>query len=621
MKIHLSAPSWLVLTGAILVASSTYCPAIAQTTTEKTPAPPASEPTKNTPTDAPSPSNTTAKEEADSAPDNDNLAIPEKQEDLPNVALTSEIFFKIVTSEIAFQRGDFGSAYSTLMALGQQTHDPRLPKRAMEMALVAKQPFQAMLSAKLWREYSPKSDDALQYYLTIILANNDWKEIQNALKPRLANASAAERGALILQITQMLARSEQKENAFKALDKLLQPYPGLLETHLGLAQTAFASNNHVRALVEAKTAMRIDPNSALAVLTLAQVSPSPQEGLETLSNYLIAHPNSPQIRRAYAGMLIDQKQYAQARSQFILLREDNPTDPNLMFTLGVLSLQLNDNDTAESNLTAFITSDPHLIDARDASNALLYLSQIADDKKNGEAALAWLEKIPSNDGKNPVFANAQMRRAVLLSRYQSLDAARQFLHQIEATGQDKVAALELEAELLRNAGQIDAAYKLLKEATATYTDNAELYYDLAMTAEKAEKLVEMEQALRRAIEINPRNAQPYNALGYAFVERNIRLPEARELIQKAFDLAPNDPFIMDSMGWVEYRQNNLDAALDLLQRAYKIRPDPEIAVHIGEVLWVMGKEQEAREMWAIVAQKEANNASLKSTLERLKVTP
>ena len=214
-----------------------------------------------------------------------------------------------------------------------------------------------------------------------------------------------------------------------------------------------------------------------------------------------------------------------------------------------------------------------------------------------------------------------MRRAVLLSRYQSLDAARQFLHQIEATGQDKVAALELEAELLRNAGQIDAAYKLLKEATATYTDNAELYYDLAMTAEKAEKLVEMEQALRRAIEINPRNAQPYNALGYAFVERNIRLPEARELIQKAFDLAPNDPFIMDSMGWVEYRQNNLDAALDLLQRAYKIRPDPEIAVHIGEVLWVMGKEQEAREMWAIVAQKEANNASLKSTLERLKVTP
>lgn len=542
------------------------------------------------------------------------------KEDLPNVALTDEILFKVVSAEIAFQRGDFPAAFATTMAVAQQTRDPRLPKRAMEMALIAKQPLQAFVASRLWHEYSPNSDEATQYYLGFMVMNNNLDEVNTVISKRLAEATPKERGLLLLQTQRLVMRATNKEAAFNLLENINKPYPDYIESHLALAQAAFASNNNVRAMVEAHTALKINPASQLAALTLAQVSPSPESALKALENFLAENPNSLEVRRAYAGMLIEQKQFAQARSQFLLLQSEQPQDPSVMYTLGVLSLQLNDVPTAEKNLTAFVQAvDNAPSEQRDPTTALLYLSQIADDHKDGVAALAWLSKVQSYNGKNAAYLNAQLRRAVLISKYENLERALDFLHALKTTPEEQVQVIQLEAELLRNAKRDKDALAVLQKSTETYPDNPDLLYDYAMMAEKFDQVGDMEKALRHVISINPNNQHAYNALGYSFADRNMRLPEARSLIEKALSLAPDDAFIIDSMGWLEYREKNYDASVKLLQRAYKIRPDVEIAAHLGEALWVSGDQENAKTILREAFQKDPTNTALKDALERLKI--
>jgi Flp pilus assembly protein TadD len=319
-------------------------------------------------------------------------------------------------------------------------------------------------------------------------------------------------------------------------------------------------------------------------------------------------------------MLIDQKQYAQARSQLETLQKNKPEDPSVLYALGVLAMQLNDLKAAEKYLTNFvqiIEANPN--EQRDPTSAYIYLSQIADDRKDGTAALDWLAKIQSYDGKNAAYFDAQLRRAVLIAKYQSLEQAQQFLKDLPATSEEQVEIVQLNAELLRNANRDADAANLLQQAIQTYPDNATLLYDFAMMAERADRFEDAEKALRRLIEISPKNQNAYNALGYLYVDRNVHLAEARVLLEKALSLAPDDAFILDSMGWLEFKENHYETALALLQRAYQIRPDAEIGIHLGEVLWVMGEQQKAKEVWGEVQKNDASNAVLKGTLERLNV--
>lgn len=560
----------------------------------------------------------TAPEPTDASTDQP-AAITDK-ENLPDIPLTREIFFQVTVAEVAFQRGDFPAAYSTYMALGQQTHDPRFPKRALQMALIAKQPSQAFYASRFWYEYAPKSDEALQYYLGFLIVNNDYSEVKSMLAKHLVDAEPKERGLLILQSERLIMRGSNKETSFNLLEELYKPYPDYIESHLALAQAAFASNNSVRAMLEARAALKITPSSEIAILTVAQVSPSPDDALKVLAEFLSQYPAAFEVRRAYAGMLIEQKQYAQARSQFDILLADKPNDPNVLYTLGVLSLQLNDMPTAEKNLKAFVAlTDGAQPDQRDPTTAYLYLSQIADDRADGAAAQDWLTKIQSYDGKNAAFFNAQLRRAILMAKYGTLEQARDFLHELKTNPEEKIQVIQLDAELLRNADHDQEAMTILQDAVKENPENPDLLYDYAMLAEKLDHIDDMEKALRHVIAINPDNQQAYNALGYSLADRNIRLPEARVLIEKALSLAPDDAFIIDSMGWLEFRENKVDSALTYLQRAYSIRPDADIAVHVGEVLWTMGDQKKAIAIWKEAKQKDPKNATLKSTLERLKV--
>ena len=278
---------------------------------------------------------------------------------------------------------------------------------------------------------------------------------------------------------------------------------------------------------------------------------------------------------------------------------------------------MGDVPAAEKNLTRFLaTQEASGNEALDPTSALIYLSQIADERNDGVAALDWLSRIPSLDGKNTAYFSSQMRKAQLLAKYNKLDEALAFLHAYPATPAEHTQVIQMEAELLRDNNRVKEAYALLQTAVADHPENTDLLYDYAMMAEKLDHLPEMESALRTVIRLTPKNQHAYNALGYSWADRSMRLPEARELIQKALELAPDDPFIMDSMGWLEFRQNNAKVALPLLQKAYDIRPDVEIAAHLGEVLWSLGNKPEAKKIWQEAIKKEPGNALLKSTVAR-----
>jgi len=222
-------------------------------------------------------------------------------------------------------------------------------------------------------------------------------------------------------------------------------------------------------------------------------------------------------------------------------------------------------------------------------------------------------------GEGEQYVQAQIRYAQVLARQGKLDDARAHLQQAAAKSSPQRIQLVLaEAQLLRDANQPKAAFDLVGQALDRVPNNPDLLYDYAMLAEKIERVDVLESSLRKLIEIRPEHAHAYNALGYSLADRNQRLPEARELIEKALKLAPDDSFIIDSMGWVLYRQGKLKDSLGYLRRAYAGRPDPEIAAHLGEVLWALGERSEAERVWGDAARDSPDNETLANTIKRLK---
>ena len=545
------------------------------------------------------------------------MPVKPPEEHLPAVPLTKEILFKVLSSEIAFQRGNWQSAYVTLLGAAQQTRDPRLARRAAEMALSAKQAGEALVAIRLWRELAPDSEEATQYYLGFIMLSNNLAEAKPILEKRLLDAPPQARGVMMLQIQRLLTRAQDKAGAFTLLEQLVTPYTAMAEAHLALAQQAFSSGNTARAKEEASIALNLKPDSELAILTSAQVADS-TEVEKILTDFLKKYPGSREVRVAYARTLIDQKQYEKARSQFEILLKGDKQDPTTLLALGLLNAQIGDTLAAERYLSTYVDQlSKHPDEARDNTQALLILAQISADRNDIDGALKWLAQVEPGDA----YLDAQLRRAQLLSKRGDLDGARRVLAEIDTNGErEKTQVTQVEAQLLREANRPQEAFKVLETALKAQPDNPDLLYDYAMAAEKLDNLSAMETALRKLIAIAPENQQAYNALGYSLAERNIRLPEALTLIQKALTLAPQDPFIVDSMGWVQYRLGNLQEAETRLRTAYGLLPDPEIAVHLGEVLWVKGQKTDAQKLWREVRQKDPQNDALKSTLARLRAT-
>ena len=530
---------------------------------------------------------------------------------LPNQELTEAVLYEYLLAEIAGQRGSIGLSAQAYADLAKRTRDPRIAKRAAEVALYARMPNAAIEAARIWYETESSSMQALQTLTSLLINAKRHDEALPYLQKLLA-ADGGNAGDGFLQLSRLLANSQDKALTLKLVQQLAQPYPGLAQAHFAVAQAAIAAEQSELALAEVRAASRLKPDWDLPALFEAQLlqRQSNALALKRLAAFLERYPKAREVRMSYARVLVAERKHTEARAEFQALSKDFPDNIDVVFAVGVLSLQLQDYAMAEANFKRLL-----LLPYRDKNTARLYLGQIAEEQKNYPEALRWYDEVAGGEQ----YLKAQIRHALVLGKQGKLDAARAHLRQIEVNGdQARVQLLLAEAQLLRDANQPRQAFDLIGNALQGMPDQPELLYDYAMLAEKLERIDLLETNLKKLISLQPGHAHAYNALGYSLADRNLRLSEAQGLIEKALQLAPDDPFIIDSMGWLMYRMGKHKQALEYLRKAYAARPDPEIAAHLGEVLWVAGERSEAEKIWLEATQKTPGNDALTSTIKRLK---
>ena len=548
-----------------------------------------------------------------------SIAINSGNDVLPELPLSDELLFKYLSAEVAAQRGNFLAAYATMMSIARSSRDPRLARRAAEIAISGKLVAEALKAARLWQEIAPQSEEAAQVTISLELASNQTDNAKKSLAKRLAASNEKTMPGVIVQIERLLARMPDKTKAAALLKELLEPYRGSVEARLTLAQLAMLSGDRATAVREAREALAAHPQSELAALTLAQILADKTEASQSLAQFLQKNPTSRDVRMAYARSLFEQAKVEEAKKEFKTLLQQSPKDQTVLYAMGLLSVQTNELANAETYLTAYINSLEGKGDSeRDATQALLILAQIAEDRGDINGALKWLDLVEQSS--QSTYIGAVLKRAQLLAKNGKLSQARESLNELDTNNNDdRIKLIIGEAQLLRDAGELGEAMHVIEEGMTRFPDNADLLYEHAMLAEKNKQFDLMEKSLRKIMTLTPNNQHAYNALGYSLAERNLRLPEAYDLVKHALELAPSDPYIMDSMGWVEFRMGRLEKAEEILRQAYAIKPDAEIAVHLGEVLWVRGREEEAKNLWRTALSQDPKNETLKGTLQRLQV--
>jgi tetratricopeptide (TPR) repeat protein len=305
--------------------------------------------------------------------------------------------------------------------------------------------------------------------------------------------------------------------------------------------------------------------------------------------------------------LAAERKLAEARVQFRAAEKLAAKDPQAAYAVGLLSLQLEDFEEAQGAFTRALK-----LGYREPAAIYLGMGQASEGLKRYDEAIGWYQQVESGD-----WVRAQLKIATLIARQQGLAAGREYLKKIEPrSADDRVQMIQVEAQLLRDAKQWRETFNMLSTAVREYPDSFELLYDRAMAAERIDRLDVLETDLRRVMKMKPDYAHAYNALGYTLAEKTDRLDEARDLIEKAFKLSPEDPFIMDSLGWVHYRLGHVQEALKHLQTAYSARPDPEIAAHLGEVLWKSGQHDAAEKIWRSALTDNPNHETLLAVMQK-----
>lgn len=527
-------------------------------------------------------------------------------------SLTADQLYEFLVAEIASQRGEREVAAEAYADLARETRDPSIAQRAVEVALVSRDSELAIRATNLWLELDPSSTSARQTLIALYLTSGNLKDAGSQLKRLLADDQPMA-GRVFMQLGGLTARHPDKAAVLKLVSDLANNYPKLAEAHLATAQAARAAEQNTLALGESDAALKLRPDWELAALlhgTLLSQS-APDKAIGFYREFLKRNPNAREVRTGLARQLAIQKDYAGARKEFEALVTAAPNTAEYALALGVLSVELKDYAAAEKHLKRTLE-----LNFGDPDTVRTYLGQIMEDQKRYPEAIAWYRQVTA--GEN--YFATQVRVASLMAKQGDLAASRKYLREIRtSTSEQETQLLAAEAQILRDAKQYDQAIDVLTEGINAHPDSADLLYDRAMTAEKMNRLDLLETDLRHVISIKPDYAHAYNALGYTFAERNVRLQEALQLVEKAYQLAPDDPAILDSMGWVYYRLGNLDKGLDFLRKAIIARPDPEVAAHLAEVLVARGERGEAKSVSEKALKENPDNEALLAVVKKLEL--
>lgn len=530
-----------------------------------------------------------------------------------------EFVFKYLAAEVAGQRGELGLSAKLFFDLAKSSRDVRLAERAAKVAMYSKNAQAALETAKLWLELDANSTEAQQAATQLYVINGDL----NAAKPLLQKLLEKEdtRANGFLYLNSLLSHQANKTNVLQLVQDLAAPYPQLAEAHFTIGQAAFQANNLQLALSETIRANQLRPNWEIAAIQQADIlfSTSPDQAISFYRRFLNDTPDANDARLNLARMLIKQSRFNEAKPELLKLSKLANSNPEILVVVGLLSVQSNEFSDAEKYFLQALNSN-----IKNKDPIYLYLGQIAEKNNNDAEAINWYSKVQQPGEKASSqqadhYLDAKLSMANVMSRTQGADAAIQMLDDLENLSDTQLAqVITAQANLLAQAKRFQESYELLGKAVANMPNSNELIYDYAMAAERVQQFTVLETQLRKLIKIKPDFAQAYNALGYSFAERNVKLEEANKLIAKALELSPNDHYIMDSMGWVQYRLGNLDKAFEYLNKAYNLQNDAEIAAHLGEVLWKQGKQDEASKIWADTLKVSPDNDLLIKTVKRFK---
>lgn len=544
-------------------------------------------------------------------------------------ALDAELFYRLLVGEITAREGDAGAGFALMLDSARKTNDAQLYQRAVEIALQSRSGDAALQAALAWRQAQPTAQDPNRYVLQILIALNRIPDTLEPLKRGIELTPEAQRSLAISAIPRAYARVSDKKLASSMVENALTTYVINPTTAVAawttIGRMRLADGDATGALEAVQKGQSANGQAdGPAFVALEIMDPKLPAAEVAVKKYLSDNPKPiPEIRMGYARRLLEAQRYAEAGTQLQTVIKDKPDFAPAWLVLGSLQLQDNQLALAQASLERYValnlaanqTGEDDEPD-RGLAQAYLSLAQIAEKRKDFAGAEAWINKI-ENSGD---MMQAQTRRASILASRGQLAEGRQLIRGLpERNPGDARLKLLAEIGLLRDLKQYQLAYDLLAQASAASPQDTDLIYDQAMMAEKLGQLPEMERLLLRIIAMKPDFYNAYNALGYSFADRNVRLPEAKALIQKALETVPNDPFIRDSLAWVEFRMGNNAEAAKIFADAFKTKPDAEIAAHYGEVLWTMGQRDKALSIWREGQLLNPENETLVETLKRLKV--
>ncbi|MFQ5642151.1 MAG: tetratricopeptide repeat protein [Thiogranum sp.] len=525
--------------------------------------------------------------------------------------LTASLLYGVLMGEIAGQRGRLDVSGAAYLQAAKQSNDPRIAERALKISIFAKQPGLAYQAAQRWVELAPDNAEARQTLAVLALRLNQQQEALDQFGYLLQNDERGDGTAYQSMLT-LLAREPDKERALQLMSQLVALRPQDPQAHFAYARLAVHAEKWPLAEQEVARCLELKPGWTDALILQAQVNLKQDRGSAARAQMeaaLQGDPDNLDLQLAYARLLVDLEDFEAARKQYRSLLKRKPDNGQVVYSLALLALEAGDLKEARTRFKKLVELDFQ------TQQAYYYLGAIAEEQKNTRRALKWYNKV---DPEGDHWIEVQIRVARLEAQGGDVKAARDRLRTLRLAQPGQAQRLFLvEGEILSGIEWYEEAYKLYSEYLETRPDDLEILYARSLVAERLDRLEQAEKDLRAVLKVEPDNARALNALGYTLADRTDRYEEALVYVQKAFDQTPEDPAVIDSMGWVLYRLGRLQEARDHLQKAYDMTGDAEIAAHLGEVIWAMGDRAAARTLWNKARKEAPGDPVLEETVRRL----
>jgi len=524
----------------------------------------------------------------------------------------AQLMYELMIAELAGRRGYMDIATEGYLRAARKTDDPRVAERATKLAVWARSWSEAEEAARRWLELDPEATEARELLAQVLMRTDQTDSVALDEFVNLVE-SADDQGAVLRDIFILLSREQDRNAALETLRGLQEQFPDEVEAHMGVARMLFQMNRRDEAMGALEQALVVDARNGEALLFKAQVlsdAGKPAEGLEDIKLALEEQPDDVRLRMGYARLLTSIGRYQDASQELEYLYESESDDADVLLSIGLLALDSKRTDAAERYLTALLSTGEH----RDQAH--FYLARIDDQKQLYSDAIKHYDNVSQGD----LYLSAQLRAAELLAVTGQLEVGIEKVRALSVLLPDPAMQPMLitsESRMLQEAGEEQKAIDVLSDGLEKFPDNGELLYARALAAEKSGDTDALIADLELLISNEPNNANALNALGYFLADQNTRLDDAERYLEKAMQLKPDDAAIMDSLGWLRFRQGKFESARKLLETAYEMFPDGEIAAHLGVVLWVTGEKSAAESIWEKALLDSPDHDKLRNTVKRL----